>query len=110
MRDLEAFDLSFRAGEPITIPIGAPNRDPRRWPDPDRFDITRDRKQWSLTFSMGDHFCLGQALARCELQEALGVIAERCHELEVIDEPRWLPQVMVNRMERLDVRFETRSA
>jgi hypothetical protein len=106
VRGVEAFGLAFEAGEPLTIPIGAPNRDPRRWADPDRFDITRDRKQWSLTFSMGDHFCLGQALARCELQEALAVVVERCHDLEVKDEPRWLPHVMVNRMERLDVRFQ----
>jgi cytochrome P450 len=102
---LEACGLSFEAGEPITIPIGAPNRDPRRWDEPDRFDITRDPKQWSLTFSMGAHFCLGQALARCELQEALAVVAERCRGLELACEPRWLPHVMVNRLERLDVRF-----
>jgi len=110
VRDLDAFGLAFQAAEPLTIPIGAPNRDPRRWADPDRFDITRDRKQWSLTFSMGDHFCLGQALARCELQEALAVVVERCHELELVEAPRWMAHVMVNRMERLDVRFEAHPA
>ena len=112
VRPVEAFGLSFEAGEPITIPIGAPNRDPRRWQDPDRFDVTRDPRQWSLSFSMGDHFCLGQALARCEIQEALSVFVERCHALELTsqDEPRWLPHVMVNRMERLDVRFEPHPA
>ena len=52
---------------------------------------------------MGDHFCLGQALARCELQEALAVLVLRCGELA--SDPRWLPHVMVNRMERLDVGF-----
>ena len=59
-----AYGLDFKEGEPISILIGGPNRDPSRWDDPNRFDITRDARIWSLTFSMGEHFCLGQALAR----------------------------------------------
>ena len=105
-RALDAFDLHFEAGEPLTILIGGPNRDPSRWSDPDRFDITRDPKLWSLTFSMGNHFCLGQALARCEIQEVMAVVATHCNALVLEqDPPRWLPRVMVNRVESLPVRF-----
>ena len=105
VRAHRAFGVAFAAGEPVAIPIGAPNRDPRRYPDPDRFDPTRDPRQWSLTFSLGDHFCLGQALARAELQEALAVLVARCDDLELCHEPRWVPRATVMRMEALRVRF-----
>ncbi len=100
-----AFGLDFKEEEPVTILIGGPNRDPRRFPDPDRFDMTRDPKIWSLSFSMGAHFCLGQALARCEIQEAAATFAKHCNEIELIEEPRWLEHVMVNRLEKLPLRF-----
>ncbi len=102
-------DQSFAKGQPITIPLGAPNRDPRRWADPDRFDITRPPEQRSLSFSAGAHFCLGQALARADLQEAVTAFASRCDEIELeIDPPRWVPFVSVNRVEALPVRFAPR--
>ncbi|MCA9510639.1 MAG: cytochrome P450 [Myxococcota bacterium] len=109
VRAHRAFGLDFAAGEPVAIPIGAPNRDPRRYPDPDRFDPARDPRQWSLTFSLGDHFCLGQALARCELQEALATLVATCDDLELLAEPRWTPRVTVHRMEALPLRFAPRT-
>ena len=110
VRAHSAFGLDFEAGEPISILIGGPNRDPRRWSDPDRFDVTRDPRQWSLTFSMGDHFCLGQALARAEIQEALAVFVEHADEIELEEAPRWLPHVMVNRLESVPIRYRPRAA
>lgn len=110
VRAHSAFGLDFEEGEPISILIGGPNRDPRRWEDPDRFDITRDPRQWSLTFSMGDHFCLGQALARAEIQEALCVLVEHADEIELAETPRWLPHVMVNRLESVPIRYRPRQA
>ncbi|MCH2173966.1 cytochrome P450 [Myxococcota bacterium] len=105
-RSVEAAGLRFDEGEPLTILVGGPNRDPSRWLKPDAFEIGRDPKVWSLTFSMGAHFCLGQALARCELQEMMGTLVTCCRELELeVDPPRWLARVMVNRVESLPVRF-----
>jgi cytochrome P450 len=101
----ELAGLELAAGEPFSIIIGGPNRDPSRWDDPDRFDITRDPTVWSFTFSMGPHFCLGQAIARAELQEFAATVATHCHDLEIVEEPRWLPRVMVNAVDRLPVRF-----
>jgi len=54
---------------------------------------------------MGQHFCLGQALARTELQEFMATIARHCHDLELTGEPRWQPKVMVNNVDRCPVRF-----
>ena len=103
-----AYGLEFEEGEPISIMIGGPNRDSSRWTDPDRFDITRDARVWSLTFSMGNHFCLGQALARAEVQEALSVFVTECDEIEITEEPIWLSHVMVNRLESVPIRYSPR--
>ena len=103
--DAEAAGLHFEAGEPLSIIIGGPNRDPTRFSDPDRFDITRDPTIWSFTFSMGPHFCLGQALARAELQETAAVIARHTRDLELTAEPQWLPRVMVNHVDRCPIRY-----
>ena len=83
----------------------APNRDPSRYSDPDRFDITRDPTIWSFTFSMGQHFCLGQALARAELQETAAAIARHTRDLELTAEPQWQPKVMVNLVDRCPIRY-----
>ena len=101
----EIAGLEFAAGEPLSIVIGGPNRDPARWTDPDRFDVGRDPNVWSFTFSMGAHFCLGQALARAELQEFAAAVAVHCHDLELTAEPHWLPRVMVNNVDACPVRY-----
>ncbi|MDG2026749.1 MAG: cytochrome P450 [Acidimicrobiales bacterium] len=98
-------DLAFEPGESLSIILGGPNRDPDRWDDPERFDITRDPTKWSFTFSMGPHFCLGQALARTELQETAAAVARLCSDLEVVEEPRWKPFATVNQVEALRVRY-----
>jgi len=103
--DTEAAGLRFEAGEPLSIIIGGPNRDPARFSDPDRFDITRDPTTWSFTFSMGPHFCLGQALARAELQETAAAIARHTRDLELTEEPKWLARVMVNHVDRCPIRY-----
>ncbi len=104
-REFDAFGAHFEADELINIQSGAANRDPRRWPDPDRFDITRDPGLWSMTFGMGAHFCLGQALARCEVQESLAVFVERCDDIALESEPRWTPFAIRAQLDALPVRY-----
>ena len=103
--DQDAFGLRFAAGEPIAVVLGAANRDPERWADPERFDIERDPTVMSLTFGMGAHFCLGHAMARATLEEALACFVERCDDLALENEPRWIPFVAENKLDRLIVRF-----
>ncbi|GLW33003.1 cytochrome P-450 like protein [Actinoplanes regularis] len=68
------------AGEHIYLALMAANRDPDVFPDPDVFDITRQRNR-HLAFGMGTYYCLGAALARMETDECLRLLLERCPDL-----------------------------
>ncbi|WP_220729712.1 cytochrome P450 [Streptomyces radicis] len=68
--DIELSGTRIRGGDGVIAAIGAANRDPGAFPDPDRLDITRSPNP-HLAFGHGPHFCLGAHLARIELQEAL---------------------------------------
>ena len=104
-REMQAFGLRFEKHQPLSVILGAANRDPSRWDDPDRFDIRRDPKLTSLTFGIGQHLCLGHAMARATVEEALAVLVERCDELSLRNEPRWIPFVMENKLDALRVGF-----
>ena len=64
----------------------AANRDPRRWPDPDRFDITR-RATGHVAFGAGIHMCVGQMLARLETEMMFAALAKRVKEIRPAGEP-----------------------
>ena len=66
----------FRAGDLVTVCMGAANRDPAFVPDPDRYDLFREHHQ-HLSFGSGPHMCLGMHLARMEMRVALGVLLDR---------------------------------
>jgi cytochrome P450 len=81
-RDAEYHGRTLPAHSAVLLLIGAANRDPRRYPDPDRFDIHRDLTH-HLTFGYGLHFCLGAALARLEGRVALDEILNRFPDWEI---------------------------
>ena len=68
--------VSLRPGSIVAVVIAATNRDPERFTDPDRFDVSRSGER-HLSFGLGSHFCLGAALARLETQLALGGLLRR---------------------------------
>ena len=82
--DIVYRDISFPAGTMVMPALAAANRDAAVFPDPERFDITREPSgQPQLTFGSGIHYCLGAALARAELQEALPILAKRLPNLRI---------------------------
>ncbi len=83
--------------------VGSANRDERRYPDGDRFDIHRKIGQ-HLTFGYGIHFCLGAALARLEGRIALDEVLKRFHEWDVdYDGAKLAPTSTVRGWETLPV-------
>jgi cytochrome P450 PksS len=67
--------------------MAAANRDPAVFPDPDRFDITRDYLHSKhMTFGHGPHHCLGAGLARRELEIAIEMLLRRLPELQLDEE------------------------
>jgi cytochrome P450 len=81
-RDVEVHGRTVPTGSAMMLLVGSANRDDRRFPDGDRFDIHRKVDQ-HLTFGYGGHFCLGAALARLEGRVALEEILKRFPEWEV---------------------------
>ena len=69
-RDVELAGTAIPAGAPLLLLYGSANRDERKFPDPDRFDVTRDT-QGHLGYGYGIHYCLGAPLARLEGKVAL---------------------------------------
>jgi cytochrome P450 len=85
---------------------GAANRDPAHFDDPNRFRLDRSGGKHHITFGKGAHFCLGAALARFEAQIVIGQLLERTANIEAAEIGRWLPSLLVRRLERLELACE----
>jgi 4-methoxybenzoate monooxygenase (O-demethylating) len=78
------------AEQKLLVSFGAANRDPRRWPDPDHFDLAR-RPTGHVAFGSGIHACVGQVIARAEAEALLEELARNVERLELTGPPRrWL--------------------
>ncbi len=66
-RDYEIGGQTIKAGQQVVLMYGSANRDPERFPDPERLDVTR-RPNDHIAFGLGTHFCLGAGLARLEIK------------------------------------------
>ena len=84
--DLELGGRRIKEGDHVVLFLGAANRDPEVFPDPDRFDITRESKR-HLAFGLGLHFCLGAPLARLEGAIVFRTLPSQMPGLSLADEP-----------------------
>ena len=87
LEDVEIAGVSLKKGEKIGLLLGAANRDPGRFPDPDAFDARRDPNP-HVTFGAGIHFCVGAPLARLEMAVALPILFKRLPGLRLAKRPR----------------------
>lgn len=85
-QDVTLGDQTVPAGAPLLVSIAAANRDPRVFPDPERFDVGRSPNR-HLAFAMGIHRCLGAPLATLEAEVTLPVLLERLPDLRLGDTP-----------------------
>lgn len=89
--DVEYRDVCFPAGSVMAVSLATANFDPAVFGSDERFDITHHFQSAQLTFGSGIHYCLGAALARAELQEALPLLARRFPDARVDGEIEWKP-------------------
>jgi pimeloyl-[acyl-carrier protein] synthase len=80
--DFELGSSEIRAGQVVWLAIGATGRDPRMFREPNRFDIGRSPNR-HLQFGRGAHFCIGAALARAEIEFAVGGLLGRFRRIEL---------------------------
>jgi cytochrome P450 len=105
--DIVYRDVLFPTGTLVSTSLAGANRDPEAFDDPDVFDITRERGTAQMTFGAGIHFCMGAALARAELQEALPLLAQRMPGLTRNGDIEWKPSTFgIWGPARLPLRFE----
>jgi pimeloyl-[acyl-carrier protein] synthase len=76
-KDTEVNGHRFGCGEQITLLLGAANRDPAVFTEPDKFDVTRSNSRRHLAFGMGPHLCIGAPLARFEGEIVFSSLLER---------------------------------
>lgn len=86
-RDIRVGGVDIARGEKIMMLLGAANRDPRRWEDPDAFDLARD-PSGHVAFGMGVHQCVGQHIARLEALAMLEALLDRVDSVELTAPPR----------------------
>ena len=82
-RPVRLCGVDIPAGAILDVASGSANRDPSRYPDPDAFDIFRERKHRHFAFAYGPHVCIGQHLARVEMTRALNAILDRLPDVRL---------------------------
>ncbi|OSC40960.1 cytochrome P450 [Mycobacterium decipiens] len=103
VNDTTLCGVDLEAGSRLLLLWGAANRDPAHFDDPGHFRLDRSAGKGHITFGKGPHFCVGAALARLEARIVLGQLLERTRDLKAADVGRWLPSLLVRRLERLQL-------
>ncbi len=96
-----------RPGDTVALLLGAANRDPAVFADPDTMDPTRDPNP-HVSFGAGVHFCLGSPLARMELAESVALLARRFPRLTPVEEPVRRPTFVLRGYEQVRLRADDR--
>ncbi|ANP54409.1 cytochrome P450 [Streptomyces griseochromogenes] len=107
VEDVTIAGVTVPAGETVWVSLSAADRDPARFPDPDRLDLSRDASG-HLALGHGIHYCLGAPLARMETEIALAALLERFPELALAeDEVNWRPSLRARGLRKLPVRYRS---
>ncbi len=100
--DVEIGGITVERGQKIAALLGAANRDPAVFAEPDTFDVGRT-DNGHITFGAGVHFCIGAPLARVELQASFGALLDRTTTFELGGEPERRPEFVIRGLQTLPV-------
>ena len=103
-RDVDMGGVTVPKGNKIMLLMGSANRDPGRWSDADRFDITR-RTSGHLGFGAGNHACIGLTLARLHGEVVLSALTRHVSAIELADEPKRMVHSTLRGLDSLPLRF-----
>jgi cytochrome P450 len=104
--DVKVGGKQLRKGDHVMAVLGAANRDPDRFEDPDRLDITRNFGTQDVIFGQGIHICLGIHLARLEVRIVLGTLLRRLKSIQLQSEQlHWRNNVLFRGLTSLPVSF-----
>ncbi len=104
-KDVEYDGVHLPAGTFITFALPMTGRDPAAFPDPLAFDPERAAGARPIPFGRGTHICLGQYLARAQLEEGIHLIAQRLRDPRVTGEVTWRPFLAVWGIHSLPIAF-----
>jgi cytochrome P450 len=103
--DLDLGGKPIKRRDAVIAVMGAANRDPQRFPDPDRLDLGRHDNR-HMAFAWASHFCFGAPLARIEGQIVLSTLLRRLPELRLKSEQvTWRPNLGLRGLTALPVEF-----
>jgi cytochrome P450 len=97
-------DKQIRAGDKVVMYFGSANRDPERFELPDALALARPQNE-HIAFGTGPHGCLGQHIARIEIDAMLREVLTRMTAFELAEPPEWLPSNFISGPKRMPVRF-----
>jgi cytochrome P450 len=103
-KDVEIEGEVIPAGTRTGLLFAAANRDPRKWPDPERFDIKRDLRG-QVGWGYGIHSCVGRTLAQLEADALFGALIKRVDRFEAAGDPEWWITTIGHGPARLPIRF-----
>jgi len=111
LKDAELGGVKIPKGAMVQLRYAAANRDPAKYPDPDRFDIERSNARSHLAFGKGIHMCVGNMLSRKEMAVAYAELLKRLTDFRVADghQPSWPPNMLLRGLTTLPIRFGRRA-
>ncbi len=107
VNDTALCGVELPAESRLVLLWGAANRDPSHFHSANEFRLDRPGGKGHITFGKGAHFCVGAALARLEAKIVIGRLLERTTWIEAVDTGRWLPSLLVRRLERQELAVVT---
>ena len=103
-RDVEVGGKKLREGDKAVMYFGSANRDPQKFADADKLDLSRTPNE-HIAFGSGPHVCLGQHIARIEIDAMLIEVLTRMKDFRLAGEPKWLPSNFISGPQVMPVRF-----
>lgn len=111
LKDAELGGVKIPKGAMVQLRYAAANRDPAKYPDPDRFDIERANARSHLAFGKGIHMCVGNMLSRKEMAVAYTELLTRLTNFRIIEghTPSWPPNMLLRGLTTLPISFRRRA-